>query len=68
MEDIKILEELFGDFKEDERVIFSQRGLRKEKEFKAIENLIARNEELEKENEELKQRLEDIELQILLED
>ena len=36
--------------------------------FEFADYLINRNKELEEENEELKQRLEDIELQILLED
>ena len=49
-EDIKIIEELFEDFK-DKRVIFSQKGLRKEKEFKAIENLLSRLKTAERMND-----------------
>lgn len=45
--DINILEEFIKEFKETPELILSIKGVRREKEFKAIENLIKRNKELE---------------------
>ena len=59
-EDLKIIQEFIEDFEKD-NVILSIKGIRREKEYKAIKNLIQENKEL-KENLEEKDMQHELEL------
>ncbi len=63
MEDIKILEDIIKQFKNNREIFYNIN----EKEIKTLENLLNRNKELEEENEIYKEELEKIDKVLNLE-